>query len=168
MLSEIAVSTFMVASITGAGLILAIYTLFTPMSHRIFEERVERLDVWIKKFEDLRTKLTADSTDKQLNQLKLYKKRINETKGIPWYFGAGVILSFMALMASALFSGLWLSNTAVRTDNNEAAMVGFLLTGFVIFTFVSLFIVTEVYETMKKDFDEIKQKRKDALEKVVG
>jgi hypothetical protein len=56
MLSETTVSTFMIAGITGAGLILAIYTLFVPMSHKIFEERAKRLDKWIEKLKPCETK----------------------------------------------------------------------------------------------------------------
>ena len=165
MLSETVISTFMIAGITGAGLILAIYTLFVPMSHKIFEERVKRLDFWIKKFEDLRIKITSESTDKEINQLKVYKRKINETRGIPWYFGFGVIISFMSLMGSALFSSQWLFNPLNRTPNNETLIMIFLDIGFLVFTVISILIVAEVYDSMKKDFDEIKQKRKEALEK---
>ena len=165
MLSETTVSTFMVASIAGAGLILAIYTLFIPMSNKIFEERVKRLGFWIKKFEDLRTTITSESSDKDVNQLKLYKKRINQEKVIPWYFGVGVTGSFLFLMGSAFVSGAWLYNPANRTSDNELFMMLTLVIGFVVFTIASLLIVTEVYDAMKKDFEKIKQRRKDALEK---
>src|SRR5665647_463780 len=165
MLSETTVSTFMIAGITGAGLFLAIYTLFVPMSHKIFEERAKRLDKWIEKFESLRNKITAESNDKELGQLKLYKQRINETKILPWYLGTGVIISFLALMVSALVSTLWLFNPVNRTSENEFIILVSISIGFIVFIFISLFIVIEVYDSMKQDFEEIKQKRKDALEK---
>jgi hypothetical protein len=113
----------------------------------------------------LRNKITAESNDKELGQLKLYKQRINETKILPWYLGTGVIISFLALMVSALVSTLWLFNPVNRTSENEFIILVSISIGFVVFIFISLFIVIEVYGSMKQDFEEIKQKRKDALEK---
>jgi hypothetical protein len=156
-------STYMAVGLTGAGLTLAIYTLFIPVSHRIFEERAKKLEGWIARFNALKEKITVDSTDKEIKQLKWLKERINETRILPRYLGIGVAGTFLCFMASTFFSGTWLYTSVNRTPNNEFLMMLFFVIGFVAFGFVSLFIVLEIHTTMKKDFEEIKQKRKETL-----
>jgi hypothetical protein len=44
MLSETIVAAFLETSITGAGLVLAVYALVTPLSQKIFTERANKLN----------------------------------------------------------------------------------------------------------------------------
>ena len=59
MLSETVVSTLLATSITGAGLVLAVYALITPLSEKIFKERARKLEYLLEDFEKEKAKITA-------------------------------------------------------------------------------------------------------------
>jgi len=64
----------MEASITGAGLILAVYALIIPVSHHIFEELNTELKDKETKFEKLKNNLTIESKTNEVKELnKLIK-----------------------------------------------------------------------------------------------
>ena len=62
LLSETAVSTILTASITGAGLVLAVYTLFIPLSRKYLSYRAEKIRGEIQELKDkvgIELKITA-------------------------------------------------------------------------------------------------------------
>ena len=69
-LSETALSTMMQVSITGAGLLLAIYALIIPISRRIFLERAHYLKKKTEEFAKQRSSLTADTSSKEFKALQ--------------------------------------------------------------------------------------------------
>ncbi|MEM2995621.1 MAG: hypothetical protein QXI91_06395 [Candidatus Bathyarchaeia archaeon] len=80
MLNEGCVSTIAQISITGAGLILAIYALVTPLSRRISEERARILERKIQEFEELRSHITPESSKTDIDNLKRLKVEIEKIK----------------------------------------------------------------------------------------
>jgi len=83
MLSETTVSTILTASIAGAGLIIAIYALITPMARKIFEERVKLHRKKKKEFDKLMEKINEESSDKDFKRLKTVAKEIKGIKIFP-------------------------------------------------------------------------------------
>jgi hypothetical protein len=75
MLSENAVSTLLAVSITGAGLVLAVYALITPISEKVFRERTENLESLLERFEKEKTKLTTDAAYKDFNRLNKLERK---------------------------------------------------------------------------------------------
>jgi len=160
MLSEAAVSAVLQASITGAGLVLAVYALVTPLSHRIFTERAKILDSKIEEFEKQRCELTLDSSDKEIKQLQELRKEIEQIKIFPLYLGFGVALTFMLYMSSVLVSTGWLLFTDSRVFTTEAEIIGFFHTANILFMAVGILVIYEVFQSMKKEFEEIKERQK--------
>ncbi|HLE75553.1 MAG TPA: hypothetical protein VI864_05860 [Candidatus Bathyarchaeia archaeon] len=161
MLSETVVSTFLQASITGAGLVLAIYALFTPLSHRIFEERAKRLQRQIEKFEGLKNKITPDSKNKELKELQNLQKEIKETKIFPRYLGSGVFLTFVGYVVSVMSDGNWLASLNNRTPPNEFIIIMVFVFSTIGFLFVGALTIIEIYASMRREFEDVKKKQKE-------
>jgi Fe2+ transport system protein B len=106
MLTETAVSAFLEASITGAGLVLAVYALITPLSQRIFTERAKKLQSLIEKFEEEKSKITPDSSQEDFNRLNQLRRNIKEVRIFPRYLGIGILITFMLFMFSAISDGV--------------------------------------------------------------
>ena len=146
----------MEASITGAGLILAMYALVVPMSRRIFEENVNALNVKIKKFEDLKSKITPESNNKEMKQLNNLRSEIKDMRNFPYYLGIGVVITFSLYIISTTYDVFWLTNPTQGTDI-------FLAIVFIVATFsfflVGLGAIFSIFRSMKKEFEEITKKQ---------
>ncbi len=164
MLSETVVSTFLVASITGAGLVLAIYALITPMSEKIFRERARKLECLLEDFEKEKTKLTVQSSNKDFKRFNNLKNQINDINIFPRYLSYGISLTFFLFMFSVLFDWAWLINTANQTPSNDYYVT--LPFGLAVASFlgVGLLAILDIFGTMKKQFEEIKKKQKEVKE----
>jgi hypothetical protein len=80
MLSESLVSTFLVSSITGAGLILAIYALITPTATQIFRERTKRLNELQIEWETEWARAKLGNSAGLHKRLKKLKKKSKQTR----------------------------------------------------------------------------------------
>jgi hypothetical protein len=164
MLTESFVSAIIQISITGAGLILAIYALVAPLSRKIFKERAKILKKKIQEFEDLRSHITPESSHKEIDKLKRLKKEIEEVKIFPRYLGIGVTVTFLSYMFSLIVASGWLANPLNQTPNNELLIIVLFTVSNVLFLFVGLFTIFEVFNVMKKEFEEIKKRQKEIKE----
>jgi uncharacterized protein (DUF2225 family) len=150
----------MEASITGAGLILAIYALIVPMSHRIFVEMDKELTAMKMKFEKIRTTLTPESTDKEMKQLNSLIKEIKSMSKFPSDLGIGVVFTFSVYFVSILFDSLQLVNPS-STSSQTFVLGGLFIVATVSFFFVGGNAILRIYSSMKKEFDEITKKQKE-------
>jgi uncharacterized membrane protein (DUF485 family) len=163
MLSETVVSTFLVTSITGAGLVLAIYALITPISEKIFRERARKLDALLSKFETEKSKITADSSDKDFKNLKNLRDEINQFKIFPRYLSIGIFVTFFLFIMEALFDWGWLVQPTNRASGNFIVGLPFMV-AVIIFLFIGMFTIIEISSMMKREFEDIKKKQKEAKE----
>jgi hypothetical protein len=163
MLSETVVSTFLTASITGAGLVLAIYALVTPISERIFRERVRKLDLLLAKFETEKSKITADASNKDFKNLKSMGDEIKQYKIFPRYLSLGILATFTLFIMEALLDWGWFVQPMNREGGN-VLMGLFFMIAIVVFLLVGSITIIEISSTMRKEFEEIKKKQKEAKE----
>jgi uncharacterized membrane protein (DUF106 family) len=111
MLSELGVAAILEASITGAGLVLAVYALLTPLSRRIFRRRARMLEYKIKEFEKTRNKINPESPPKEIKKLQDLQEEIKEFKIMPDYFKMEyVLVPFALYLFSVLSSLVYLQN----------------------------------------------------------
>lgn len=109
MITDNFVSTILQASITGAGLILAVYGLVIPIFSKILNYRIESLK---KRIRDLKSKPAKDfllgknSIEEMRNDLTY----IESMRNLPSYFSWMVIASFLLYVLGALFSTSWFLN----------------------------------------------------------
>jgi hypothetical protein len=166
--SETVVSTFLIASITGAGLVLAIYALITPISEKIFKERARKLDSLLEEFEKEKIKITADSSSKDFKKdfknLKNLKNEIEQYKILPRYLSIGIFITFLLFMMEAIFDWVWF----VEPTNGLFVEGGFLIVAVISFLVIGVITIAEIAQTMAKEFEEIKKKQKEAKEYPIG
>lgn len=124
MLSETSVQAFLGASISGAGLILAVYTLFTPIASRFFEYRANKMCKTLSEFKEEASKKGADISEKEMEKLENLLGDIKTLQSMPSYLTLGINLSFLGYVASALLAVGWILNF----ENYSPLMtLGFLL-----------------------------------------
>jgi hypothetical protein len=119
-LSETALSAIMQVSITGAGLLLAIYALIIPVSRKIFISRAMYLQRKTAEFEKKRQTLTPQASADEFKALQRLSGDIKETKQFPKILSAGVIFSFAAYTLTLFFSWVALVNPLY---NNETSLI---------------------------------------------
>jgi len=158
MVTETAIATFLTASITGAGLVLAIYALLTPISRKIFQERKIKLDKLLEQFEEEKAKITTDSTKKDYKKLKVISDEIKTYKIFPRYLGIGIILSFFFFMMETFLD--WLE---LVLPSGPTMLTGiFFLCGVFSFIFVGFTSIVEILNMMLKEFDATNKRQKQA------
>jgi len=164
MSTETLLSTLLTTSITGAGLILAIYTLITPMSRRLFENRVELLRKKMKQFDKMKEKISPESSAKEIKNLQNLAKEIKETRMFPRYLGLGVAIVFVSYMITVITALGMLVNPEPNDVRLPIVMVSFIsaTSGFLV---VGLHTILDVHRTMKEEFEEVKKKQKEIEEK---
>lgn len=158
--SETVVSIFLVASITGAGLVLAIYALITPISQKIFKERANKLDSLLEEFEKAKKEITADSSKKDYDKLKNLGNEIKQYKFFPRYLGIGILLTFFFFMMEAILD--WFELVQPTTQN--FATGAFFIVGIISFLTIGTFTIIEILNMMLKEFEEVNKKQKEVKE----
>jgi hypothetical protein len=164
MLSETVVSAFLEASITGAGLVLAVYALITPISERIFTRRADKLKRMLDDFEKEKNKITADAPEKDFKHLKEIRDNIEQVRIFPRYLSYGILATFSAFMISAISDVLWLSNKSNQLPENDPYLTIPLITAISLFLVIGFLTIGEIFDTMRKEFEDIKKKQKEATE----
>jgi hypothetical protein len=163
-LTEAVVTTFLEASITGAGLVLAIYALITPISKKLFSERADQLNTFLCEFEEGKKKLTDSSSNKDYDDLKSLLNKIKNVRTFPMYMGIGIIVTFTLFVVSAILDWMWLISDTYWYFVFEGAINLLFIASMVSFLVMGLAVTTEISDIMKKDYEEIKKKQKEAKE----
>jgi len=168
MLSEAVVTIFLEASITGAGLVLAVYALITPISEKIFKDRAKMLEGLIEQFDKEKSKITVDAPNKDFKRFNQLRAEIKQVRVVPSYWAIGILSTFLLFMVSAFGDTSWLVISADRTSVNEFLIVTFFMLGIILFTFIGGYTIGEILTTMTKEFEDIKKKQKEAKEASVN
>jgi hypothetical protein len=150
----------MEASIAGAGLIIAIYALFVPISKRIFKENIEDLNSKITEYKKLKAKITPESDDKEA-QLKLLMIEIKAKRKFPFYLGIGAIATLFLYTTSVYLDTLWLITPSPHPAGFDNLLLFFFIAGTSFFMAVGFDVVVSIYKSMKREFDEITKKQKE-------
>lgn len=161
MLTETVVSTILQASITGAGLIIAIYALITPIMDKIFKERVRLHRKKKKEFDKLKEKITSESSAEIFKKLKTLAKEIKEIKMFPRYLGFGVSFVFSSYILT-VFCGLnWFIFESYRNFVHEFVVVNLFFFSTIAFFIVGMYAIFDVYRAMKGEYEQLKREREE-------
>jgi len=166
MMNESIVSALLQASITGAGLVLAIYALIVPIAGRIFQHKSEALQ---KSLDDLKqvTRPILEHkgnekpfrrvviSEKDAQSLENVAKQIKARISFPDYLRLGVGASFILYTASSLACLWWLMDWE-RVETAAWIPRLFGLSTFV-FLVVGICAIRDIYYVLKKDFESFKQ-----------
>ena len=160
MLSQELVLALLQASITGAGLVLAVYALIIPLSRRFFSFRAgeihEELEELKERVRETDTRISAN----ELSELKAMVESIKERQGFPAYLSSVAGATFFLYLASILMSVWWI------LEWNKPTFDSWLPYAFGIATFLFLLIriasFKDISQTMKREFEELKEKVEEA------
>ena len=113
-------------------------------------------------------KITAETSNKDFKRLTKLREEIRAIRIFPRYLGVGVSVTFLLFIFSAFADSAWLVQTANRVPDNDF-FIGLLfylsIAGF--FAIGSL-AISEIFNTMRKEFEDVKRKKKEAEEYKVG
>jgi uncharacterized membrane protein (DUF485 family) len=163
MFTEGFVSILLEASLTGAGLILAIYALITSILDKIIKVRKELVAKKKEQFDSFAEKVKTERSDANMKQLNKLNDALKNLIPFPKYFGVGVILVFMLYLFVSFFAFQWftqpIGSKSVVTEDSMAvcflvATAGFLLVG--------VYTITEVARTMRHEWKELEEEKEKA------
>jgi len=164
--TETLVAAIMTASVTGAGLVIAFYAFVASMSDKIFQRRVEKLQEKrdeIKKIREDSDNFNSANLKQTSEKLKTLSEAINEVNNFPSYLGYLVLADFILFSMSAILAFSWLSNEAeIRPYTTWMILFFFFSASIVVFIFVGLAGIVEVYGTIKDRFEKLKKDKEDA------
>ena len=106
MLSQDFVLTLLQASITCAGLVLAVYALIIPLSRRIFGYRAEALYEELQELKERVRETNIHVSTDELSELKTLLESIEERQAFPTYLSWGAGTTFFFYVVST-FMGVW-------------------------------------------------------------
>jgi uncharacterized membrane protein (DUF485 family) len=107
MFTEAFVSILLEASLTGAGLILAIYALITPILDKIIKVRKELVAEKKEQFDSFAEKVKTERSDANMKQLNKLNDALKNLIPFPKFFGVGVLSVFMLYIFVSFFAVQW-------------------------------------------------------------
>jgi F0F1-type ATP synthase membrane subunit b/b' len=154
------VQTLLQTSITGAGLVLAVYALIIPLYKKIFNYRAESI---YEDLQDLKEAIRETDTrvsQEKLDELKESLENIEAHREFPSYLGWIVGASFFLYLASTLMSVWWI------LDWNRATFDSWLPYAFgistILFITIGIYAIKDISQTMKKEFEDLKEEVEEA------
>lgn len=156
MLTDSVVTGFMEASITGAGLVLAVYALIIPMSSRIFKELDREIKDSLTEFDKLKHMITPESK-KEMKKLNKLRSNMENLKKLPTYLGIGVLITFLLYCLSVIIGALELISPFYYSF--EYLPITFIVAT-VAFFVVGVFAILLVLVPMVNEFEAITKRQK--------
>jgi hypothetical protein len=159
-ITEILLSAILTASITGAGLVIAIYALIAHLHKEIFERRLTIVQEKNREFEETKAKITPEEPWEGTQHLTAIGEEMKSLKTFPKYLGSGVQIVFTGYIISAFISVFWLTN---MVQNPQAENILLFLFG--LSTFVFLIVgwdgMGDVHTLMKEKFEQLKKEQQE-------
>jgi len=150
------------ASLTGAGLILAIYALITPIANKLFKSRAEALIQVTKEIKKISEKIdTKDTKDtkNRIARLTTLTEELSSKISFPTYLSWGILATFVGYIASTLMCIEWLVISSAPICEHIDYWLSPVFAGSTIaFLIVGIITIRDTYLLMKKEFEEIKRK----------
>jgi len=162
MLNQEFVFALLQASLTGAGLVMAVYALVIPLLSRVFVERAETLTKLTRELGEISEKM--DITDskaigKKAERLSEIGNEMSTKIFYPRYLSIGFSLIFTGYIISTLISLQILADpsasASVQLDGFLVPLVALSTIGFGLFGGLS---IKDTYLVLKKEFDETKKR----------
>ena len=142
------------SSVTGAGLILAVYALLIPIAGQIFERRAKELKENIELYKKESGNIDGKITDKKIQKIRDSLDNIGSKTTPPEYMRIGIMISFIGYIISIFMSLWWL------LDWNKPIMDGGLPSIFGVTTFVFLIVgvisIKDIYSVFTKEYEKLK------------
>lgn len=150
MLNENIVSALLQASITGAGLVLAAYSLILPLTKKIFEERRERLLKYLDELKNSVKKLGTESTTDEVENIRKLSASIRQAQKFPKYLSSGMLAVFLGYLLSSFLSILWFVD--IYRDQLDSCLPIIFGGTTLVFALVGFISIKDAYYSLKREF----------------
>ena len=164
MLAETFVSTILTASVAGAGLVLAVYTLIASLLDKIIKTRRELITEKTRKFNDLLMSYETSNTDANLRQLTESHNQLRTLRSFPKYLSYGMFFSFLFYFFASFFALSWF---IIEEPSYEILQILFFGLASLVFLSVGIYTIVEVFMAMKHEW-RILEKEREEVEKTTS
>ncbi len=154
MLDQGIVLALLQASVTGAGLVLTVYTLLLPIIGEVLETRARTLYDKLVEFKEESKEINAKVSYEKMENIKGIIDEIQAKKDIPGYLSLFVLVAFLGYTVSVIISLWWLLDFYKSIMNSWLPLVFGGAT--VIFIFSGYLTIRDVSAVIKEKFEEIK------------
>lgn len=159
MISETFASAILTASVTGSGLLIAIFALIQPVWSRIMDNRKKLLEEKVKEFEAIKGKMEMED-DNSVRQLNRINREIKKIKTMPKYLWLLFPIAFAFFVLDTGVTVMWF--LGIRGWIIEGSVVGFLIISMSCFLVVGASAVNDVFSSMYDEFEEVTTSKKKA------
>jgi uncharacterized membrane protein len=159
MLEESIVLTLLEASVTGAGLVLAVYALIIPLSNKMFRYRIKEIS---EEVEELKKEAEKTQTSISQDDIKKFRNLLDDIetrKDVPSYLSLWTGLSFLLFVLSALMSLLWIVD--ILKSGMDFWLPFTFFCSIILFLIVGLNGIRDINQTMKREFEQLKKEAKE-------
>lgn len=169
-LSETAVSTLLVASVTGEGLVLAVYALITSISDKIIDTRRELIAENTKKFNQAMEDYKTSKTDANLKLVNKSHNRLKNLYSFPSIFSYGMMFTFAFYIISSTLCFIWFATqeysalfslplSASQQNVTEISAMAFFYLATGTFFGVGSFTIVEVATVLKRKWKVLEEEK---------
>lgn len=170
MLSQDFVLSLLQASITGAGLVLAVYALIIPIASKLFKSRAETLTELKEEITRISKRIDTKDTKATRNSIARLAEISEEMSSkipFPTYLSWGIFLTFLGYIASTLMCIQWLVNpNAPISEHIDRSLPTVFVLSTIIFLVVGTASIKDIYSVMKREFEETKKEIEETKSKV--
>jgi uncharacterized membrane protein len=154
------VLTLLEASVTGAGLVLAVYALIVPLSNKIFGYRIKEISEEVEELKKEAKKTQTSISQDDIKKFRNLLDSIETRKDVPSYLSLWTGLSFLLFVLSAIMSLLWIADILWSVMDFWLPITFFF--SIILFLIVGLSGISDINQTMKREFEELKKKVEEA------
>jgi hypothetical protein len=154
MLDEGLATTIVIGGITGAGLLLTVYALMTPLIERMFSERKEKIKQKRQEFNKISSQLTVENFNKNSNALSNLTEEIKSLSKFPRYLREAIFVDFTLFIVTAFAEAVWLNGNHGFDIISGDIMPVLFFSAIIIFGFIGLYAFADVSGWMEKEFEK--------------
>ncbi|MEM3907070.1 MAG: hypothetical protein QXZ17_09465 [Nitrososphaerota archaeon] len=140
------------SSITGAGLVLAVYALLTPILRTLFEKRAKELKDSIEAYRKKSETISTETKEREIREIRRLLSKIEEKRKLPGYMNLGIMLSFLMYVLS-VFLSLW----SLFDSNIISSTILLFIMATLIFLFTGVGALVDIYSAFREEYKSLKE-----------
>jgi len=149
-LSESIVLAILKASVTGAGLVLAFYSLIIPILKRLSGFTAIERKEGILRSQRLVESASPEPTDEELGEIAEAFRSVPARK-VPFHMGYGIIITFIGFISSGLMTISWIKQ--INLDFVNENLINIFGTTIFIFGLMGIFIMKDIFKILKAEYE---------------
>jgi len=140
------------SSITGAGLVLTVYALLTPILRTLFEKRAKELKDSIEAYRKKSETISTEIKEKEIREIRRLLSKIEEKRKLPGYMNLGIMFSFLLYIIS-VFLSLW----SLFDLNMLVSTIWSFILATIIFLLTGVSVIIDIYSAFRDEYKSLKE-----------